>query len=78
MRHSNHRMENDNLKNEGDGLKHIVEELVNLQKKQHAKKPKKRSGGGTKIVVLPQQSNSSKPESYHSNSVLDALRKSLM
>ena len=66
------------LKNELDELRNIVTDIALMQKKQHkvTKKQTNRPSGGTKIVVLPQAqtSNSSGP----SDSVMDALRRSLM
>ncbi len=70
------------LKRDVDELKNIVVELVTLQKQQNkavkkARKQTNRSSGGTKIVVLPQQNPA--PQTKSSNdSMMDALRKSLM
>lgn len=67
-----------NLQKDFDELKGMVQELANMQKKQTAKNKSKRSnGGGTKIVVLPQSQSTSNRNSSN-DSVMDALRKSLM
>ena len=68
--------DNENLKQDFDELKNMVQELAMMHKKQAAKK-KPRSGGSTKIVVLP-QSNQNNNNRSSNDSVMDALRKSLM
>ena len=68
----------DNLQKDFDELKGMVQELANMQKKQAAKSKSKRSNGGTKIVVLPQNTSSNNNNRSSNDSVMDALRKSLM
>ena len=67
-----------------DELKSMVEELAILHKKQSravkdakTKARAKRSSDGTKIVVLP-QNNSQQNNRNPNDSVMDALRKSIM
>ena len=67
----------DHLKREVDELKNMIVSLANLQKKQARRKPIEKKSGGTKIVVLPPNAASEKPQTQ-SDSVIDALRKSLM
>jgi hypothetical protein len=73
--------ENANLKSEVDELKNMVIELASLQKKQHKvnKKNNSRQNGSTKIVVLPNNANSGNSETKSANdSLMDALRRSLL
>lgn len=67
------------LKNELDELRNIVTDMALMQKKQHkaTRKQTNRPSGGTKIVVLPQAQGGSN-QSGPSDSVMDALRRSLM
>lgn len=58
-----------------EDLESMVETLAKLQKKQAKRKTSNRSSGGTKIVVLP---NTSQTKSPMNDSVMEALRKSLM
>ena len=72
----------DNLRGDVDELKSMMIELANMQKKQHkaSKKRSSKKSGGTKIVVLPQQTSAPVTASQiraHTDSSLDALRKSL-
>ena len=69
----------DNLRHEVDELKSIMMELATMQKKQNkvTRKQSKKPAGSTKIVVLP-QNNSGGSHSQANDSVMDALRKSLM
>ena len=66
------------LKNELDELRNIVTDMALMQKKQHkaTRKQTNRTSGGTKIVVLPQSQGSN--QSGPSDTVMDALRRSLM
>ena len=73
-----------NLKKDVDELKSMVKESAILHKKQSravkdakTKARAKRSSGGTKIVVLP-QNNSQQNNRNPNDSVMDALRKSIM
>ena len=71
-----------NLRGDVDELKSMMIELANMQKKQHkaSKKRSSKKSGGTKIVVLPQQTSAPVTASQiraHTDSSLDALRKSL-
>ena len=69
--------DNENLKQDFDELKNMVQELAMMHKKQAAKKKPRSGGGSTKIVVLP-QSNQNNNNRSPNDSVMDALRKSLM
>ncbi len=69
------------LKSDVDELKNMVIQLATLQKKQNKanKQMKERKSGGTKIVVLPNNSNDQHTQSKSSNdSLMEALRRSLM
>ena len=68
----------DKLRNELDELRNIVTDMALMQKKQHkaTRKQTNRTSGGTKIVVLPQSQASN--QSGPSDTVMDALRRSLM
>ena len=68
----------DKLRNELDELRNIVTDMALMQKKQHkaTRKQTNRSSGRTKIVVLPQSQGSN--QSGPSDTVMDALRRSLM
>jgi hypothetical protein len=68
----------DNLRGEVDELKNVVEALVHLHKKQNkaVKNAKAKKSGGTKIVVLPQ--NLPTQTKTSNDSLMEALRKSLM
>ena len=72
------RVFSDHLKNEVNGLKNIVMELATLQKKQHkaTRKHNDRPSGGTKIVVLP-NNGAAQPKTCN-DSVIEALRRTLM
>ena len=74
---SNKPNENENLKQDFDELKNMVQELAMMHKKQAAKKKPRSGGGSTKIVVLPQSNQNNNTRSSN-DSVMDALRKSLM
>ena len=60
----------------------MIFDLASLQKKQNKRSLQKREGdrrsGGTKIVVLPQNSSPNQSQNKVNDSVLEALRKSLM
>ena len=71
----------DNLRDDVDELKSMIE-LANMQKKQHkaSKKRSSKKSGGTKIVVLPQHASAPVITSQiraYTDSSLDALKKSL-
>ena len=68
----------DKLKSELDELRNIVTDIALMQKKQHkaTRKQTNRTSGGTKIVVLPQSQGSN--QSGPSDTMMDALRRSLM
>jgi hypothetical protein len=69
----------DLMRSDVDELKNMIFDLASLQKKQNKRSTQKResrSGGGTKIVVLPQ--NSAPSQNKVNDSMLEALRKSLM
>jgi len=74
-----HREKDDNLRTDVDELKYMVMELAKLQKKQRktTRKQTEKKSGGTKIVVLPQNTAGIVPTKSN-DSLMEALRKSLM
>ena len=69
------------IRSDVDELKNMIFDLASLQKKQNKRSSQKRKGGrsgGTKIVVLPQNSSPNQSQNKVNDSVLEALRKSLM
>ena len=69
------------IRSDVDELKNMIFDLASLQKKQNKRSSQKREGGrsgGTKIVVLPQNSSPNQSQNKVNDSVLEALRKSLM
>lgn len=69
-----------NLRTDVDELKFMVMELAKLQKKQTktSRKQTEKKSGGTKIVVLPQNTAGIVPTKGPNDSLMEALRKSLM
>jgi hypothetical protein len=69
----------ENMQHEVDELKNMIIELAKLQKKQTktTRKQTQKPSGGTKIVVLPQNTPAHR-QSQPYDSVMEALRKSLM
>jgi hypothetical protein len=70
----------DHLRTDVDDLKYMVMELAKLQKKQNktTQKQSRKKSGGTKIVVLPQNTSGIVPTKSPNDSLMEALRKSLM